>query len=143
MAQRSPFEPLLTGSRIQCRVPRRTLAPHPAHERGTLTGSFHFANSTEHSPWSACAFVDYLCTVSLPSPSGPSPCMWFSHTQTPMPHLTACRALDIAVRVSPAYVPLSFPSLAGSPVFALKDSNKMIEGACCLLSRPRFAASQS
>ena len=22
------------------------------------------------SPWSACAFVDYLCTVSLPSPSG-------------------------------------------------------------------------
>ena len=30
MAQRSPFEPLLTGSRIQSRVPRRTLSPHPA-----------------------------------------------------------------------------------------------------------------
>ena len=30
MAQRSPCAPLLTGSRIQCRVPRRTLAPHPA-----------------------------------------------------------------------------------------------------------------
>ena len=49
------------------------LSPHTAHERGTFTGNFHFANSTEHSPWSACAFVDYLCTVSLPSPSGPSP----------------------------------------------------------------------
>ena len=30
MAQRSPFEPLLTGSRIQSRVPRRTLSRHPA-----------------------------------------------------------------------------------------------------------------
>ena len=30
MAQRSPFEPLLTGSRIQSRVPRRTLSTHPA-----------------------------------------------------------------------------------------------------------------
>ena len=30
MAQRSPFEPLLTGSRIQCRIPRRTLSSHPA-----------------------------------------------------------------------------------------------------------------
>src|SRR5262245_45626677 len=29
MAQRSPFEPLLTASRIQFRVPRRTVFPHP------------------------------------------------------------------------------------------------------------------
>jgi hypothetical protein len=49
------------------------LSPHTAHERGTFTGNFHFANSTEHSPWSACAFVGYLCTVAPPSPSGPSP----------------------------------------------------------------------
>ena len=49
------------------------LSPHTAHERGTFTGNFHFANSTDHSPWSACAFVGYLCTVSPPSPSGPSP----------------------------------------------------------------------
>jgi hypothetical protein len=47
MAQRSPFEPLLTASRIQFRVPRRTLSPHTAHERGTFTGSFQFANSTD------------------------------------------------------------------------------------------------
>jgi len=37
-------------------------------------GKVHFANSTERSPWSACAFAGYLCTVSRPSPSGPSPC---------------------------------------------------------------------
>jgi hypothetical protein len=30
MAQRYPSEPLLTASRIQHRVPRRTVAPHPA-----------------------------------------------------------------------------------------------------------------
>src|SRR2546428_262980 len=61
------------------------LSPHTAHERGTFTGNFHFANSTEHSPWSACAFVGYLCTISLPSPSGPSPCARFSRVRTTMP----------------------------------------------------------
>jgi hypothetical protein len=49
------------------------LSPHTAHDRGTFTGNFHFANSTERSPWSACAFVGYLCIVAPPSPSGPSP----------------------------------------------------------------------
>ena len=49
------------------------LSPHTAHERGAFTGNFHFATSTERSPGSACAFVDSLCTVSPPSPSGPSP----------------------------------------------------------------------
>jgi len=29
-----------------------------------------------------------------PSPSGPSPWMWLSHTQTPRPNLTACRASE-------------------------------------------------
>src|SRR2546421_12343484 len=58
------------------------LSPHTAHERGTFTGSFHFANSTAHSPWSACAFAGYLCTVSPPSPSGPLPCARFSRTPT-------------------------------------------------------------
>ena len=36
MAQRSPFEPLLIGSRIQCRVPRRTVSPHAAQAFQTL-----------------------------------------------------------------------------------------------------------
>ncbi len=79
------------------------LSPHTAHERGTFTGNFHFANSTEHSPWSACAFVGYLCTISLPSPSGPSPCARFSRVRTTMPHLTAWRASEVLDRVSPTY----------------------------------------
>ena len=36
MTQESPFELLLTVSRIQHRVPRRTLSPHTAHDRGIL-----------------------------------------------------------------------------------------------------------
>jgi hypothetical protein len=36
MTQESPFELLLTVSRIQHRVPRRTLLPHTAHEIGTF-----------------------------------------------------------------------------------------------------------
>jgi len=43
----------------------------------------------------------------------------------------------------PCLLPLSFSSLAGSPVFALKDSSKMVKVACCLLSRPLSAASQA
>jgi hypothetical protein len=38
----------------------------------------------------------------------------------------ACRASELSVRVSPTYFPLSFPSLAGSPVFTMEDSNKML-----------------
>src|SRR5215813_7285811 len=63
----------LLGRQFTPCVTWRTLSPHTAHERGTFTGNFHFANSTERSPWSACAFVDYLCTVAPPSPLGPSP----------------------------------------------------------------------
>src|SRR6266436_4857419 len=36
MTQEPPFELLLTVSRIQHRVPRRTLSPHTAHDRGLL-----------------------------------------------------------------------------------------------------------
>jgi hypothetical protein len=43
-----------------------------------------------------------------------------------MAYLTAWRASEISVRVSPAYFPLSFTSLSGSPVFLLEDSNKMM-----------------
>jgi hypothetical protein len=43
-----------------------------------------------------------------------------------MPYLTACRASELSVRVSPAYFPLSLSSLAGSPVFSVEDSNKML-----------------
>src|SRR6266849_7709232 len=50
-----------------------TFASYGSRQRDIM-GKVHFANSTERSPWSACAFAGYLCTVSRPSPSGPSPC---------------------------------------------------------------------
>src|SRR2546425_11039387 len=78
-----------------------------------------------------------ICPVSLPSPSGPSPCMWLSHTPTPLPHLTAWRASELSVRVSPASFPLSLPSLAGSPVFVMEDSTKMVEVARASWPHPR------
>ena len=53
-------------------------------------------------------------------------CTQLSWVQTTMPYLTACRASELSVRVSPPYFPLSLPSLAGSPVFSLEDSNKMM-----------------
>src|SRR5215510_14692108 len=74
MTQESPFELLLTQSRIQHRVPRRTLSPHTAHERGILwEWSISPAPRSLHRG-QLCAFAGYLCTVSRPSPSGPSPC---------------------------------------------------------------------
>ena len=51
---------------------RETFASYGSRQRDIM-GKVHFANSTERSPWSACAFAGYLCTVSRPSPSGPSP----------------------------------------------------------------------
>ena len=70
------------------------LSPHTAHDRGIL-----WERSISPAPrciphGQLCAFAGYLCTVSLPSPSGPSPCARFSRTRTTMPYLTACWALE-------------------------------------------------
>ena len=46
---------------------RETFASYGSRQRDIM-GKVHFANSTERSPWSACAFAGYLCTVSRPSP---------------------------------------------------------------------------
>jgi hypothetical protein len=94
MTQESPFELLLTVSRMQHRVPRRTLSPHTAHERRIL-----WEMSISPAPRSIHrgqlgAFAGYLCTVARPSPSGPSPCTRLSRAPTPMPYLTAWRALE-------------------------------------------------
>ena len=58
------------------------LSPHTAHDRGIL-----WERSISPAPrciphGQLCAFAGYLCTVSLPSPSGPSPCARFSRTRT-------------------------------------------------------------
>jgi hypothetical protein len=58
-----------------------TFTAHSSRERG-IYGDFHFARIPPRSWCTACAFPGYLCTVSLPSPSGPSPCMRLSRTPT-------------------------------------------------------------
>src|SRR6266446_1906427 len=121
---------------------RETFASYGSREKDMM-GKVHFANSTERSPWSACAFAGYLCTVSRPSPSGPSPCTSLSYAQTPMAHVTACRASELAARVSPASFPLSFASLAGSPVFPVENAHEMLEVACSFMSLPRSGAPSS
>ena len=72
---------------------RETFASYGSRQRDIM-GKVHFASSTVHSPWTACAFAGYLCTVSRPSPSGPSSCTRFSRIRTTMPYLTAWRASE-------------------------------------------------
>ena len=102
------------------------LSPHTAHDRGIL-----WARSISPAPrciphGQLCAFAGYLCTVSKPSPSGPSPCARFSRTRTTMPYLTACRASEFRMSLPmPTLHPPSHP-YAGSPVFTTQDSNKMV-----------------
>jgi hypothetical protein len=43
-----------------------------------------------------------------------------------MANLTAYRASELSARVSPAYFPLSFTSLVGSPVFTVENANEML-----------------
>src|SRR5215813_1279816 len=84
---------LLRRQFLPC-VTWRTLSPHTAHGRGIL-----WERSISPAPrciphGQLCAFAGYLCTVSRPSPSGPSPCARLSRTRTTMPYLTACWALE-------------------------------------------------
>src|SRR5205809_8033499 len=52
---------------------RETFASYGSRQRDIM-GNVPFASSMVPSPWTAYAFAGYLCTVSRPSPSGPSPC---------------------------------------------------------------------
>ena len=81
---------------------RETFASYGSRERD-ITGNVHFARSPPRSWCTACAFPGYLCTVFLPSPSGPSPCTRLSRVRTTMPNLTAWRASEVLDRVSPTY----------------------------------------
>jgi len=70
------------------------LSPHTAHERGILW-DISISPAPRHiHRGQLYAFAGYLCTLSLPSPSGPSPCAQLSCAPTTMPHLTACRASE-------------------------------------------------
>ena len=86
------------------------------------------------SPWSASAFVGYLCTVvptlllralamyaAFPrsDSSAPFDCLWGLGVSSGFPH---------------AYSPPSLTSLAGSPVFTVEDSKRNAVGGVFLLA---------
>src|SRR6266568_4210143 len=52
------------------------LSPHTAHERGILWDMSISPVPRSMHRGQLCAFAGYLCTVSRPSPSGPSPPLW-------------------------------------------------------------------
>ena len=102
------------------------LSPHTAHDRGILW-------ERSISPAPRCiphgqlgAFAGYLCTVSRPSPSGPSPCARFSRTRTTMPYLTACRALEFRMGFP---IPTLHPPC--HPLQALPCSRYRTQAECC------------
>ena len=64
MTQEPPFELLLTVSRIQHRVPRRTLSPHTAHERRNVYGKFLFRQLQGIPPGQ----LAHSLTTSVPLP---------------------------------------------------------------------------
>ncbi len=94
-------------------------------------GNVHFASSTEHSPWTALR-VRWVPLYCFPTLSLRPFAMYVAFLRSDYYGQFDClQGLGVSVRVSPAYFPLSFTSLAGSPVFSMEDSNKMMEVACC------------
>ena len=85
-----------------------------SHHRITLVAHLGRALVAEHQAESSFRVQQLLMRLRVAA-----------HTPTTLPYLTACRASELSVRVSPAYCPLSLSSLSGSPVFNLEDSNKM------------------
>src|SRR5215510_14851080 len=109
---------LLRRQFLPC-VTWRTLSPHTAHERGILW-DISISPAPRHiHRGQLCAFAGYLCTASLPSPYGPSPCSQLSCAPTTMPHLTACRASEFRMGL-----PTSTLHPPGHPLQALPCSQQ-------------------
>jgi hypothetical protein len=75
------------------RTVRAAFTAHGSRKR-EIYRMFLFSSTPWTSPWSACAFVDYLYTPSRPSSSGPSSCTRLSRAQATMPYRTPHAALE-------------------------------------------------
>src|SRR5215831_3974667 len=102
------------------------LSPHTAHESGILwEGSISPApRCIPHGQ--LCAFAGYLCTISRPAPSGPSPCARFSRTRTTMAYLTSQCGLGVSLG---SRLPTSHPP--SHPLWALPCSTSKTPTTCC------------
>src|SRR2546427_12135792 len=79
------------------------LSPHTAHERGILWERSISPTPRNLHRGQLCAFAGYLCTVSRPSPSGPSPWTWFYWVGTrrlTLRPVSPCPPLDPYLRPS-------------------------------------------
>src|SRR6266851_3207119 len=92
------------------------LSPHTAHERGTFTGSFHFANSTEFTVVSLR--VRWLPLYRFPTLSlrAFAMCAVFPRSDY-YAQFDCLWGLGVSYEFPHSYSPPSFTSPSGSPVF--------------------------
>ena len=104
---------------------RETFASYGSREKDIM-GKVHFANSTERSPWISLR-VRWVPLYCFPTLSLRPFAMYVAFLRSDYYGQFDClRASELSARVSPAYFPLSFASLAGSPVFTVENANKML-----------------
>src|SRR6266446_8023623 len=91
------------------------------------------SSTPRSSPWSACAFVDYLYSLSLPSSSGPSSCTRLSRAPATMPNLTACGTLEFRLSLLHPTLHPPYHSLQALPCSGHRTHSRMLEVACLSL----------
>jgi hypothetical protein len=89
-------------------------------------GKVHFASSTVHSPWTALRvrWVPVYCFPTL-SLRAFAMCAAFPHSDY-YALFDCLLGLGVSSGFPHSYSPPSLPSLAGSPVFTIEDSSRML-----------------
>src|SRR5712692_2081622 len=101
-----------------------TFASYGSRERDIM-GNVHFASSTEHSPWTALR-VRWVPLYCFPTLSLRPFAMYVAFLRSDYYAQFDClEGLGVSSGSPQSYIPPSFPSLEGSPVFTTEDSNKM------------------
>jgi len=102
---------------------RETFASYGSRERDIM-GNFHFASTTEHSPWTALR-VRWVPLYRFPTLSlrAFAMCAVFPRSDYYAP-FDCLQGLGVSYGSPHAYSPPSLTSLAGSPVFTTEDSSK-------------------
>jgi len=104
---------------------RETFASYGSRQRD-LMGKVHFASSTVHSPWTALR-VRWVPLYCFPTLSLRPFALYVAFLRSDYYGLFDClEGLGDFGAGLPCLLPLSFTSLAGSPVFTMEDSNKML-----------------
>ena len=126
---------LLGRHRARCRTVRLPMPPvRPVREtfasygsrQRDITRKVHFTNSTVHSPWTALR-VRWVPLYCFPTLSLRPFALYVAFLRSDYYGLFDClQGLGDFGAGLPCLLPLSFPSLPGSPVFTMEDSHKML-----------------